>query len=101
MASNLKVAAKKHGFKVIGGIAYTEVGEILYELYISLYPKELGKVITTTVLCKPTVLDGIFWKVFQIEDEIVNQPFSIHVNGAFVAPIVELNKFKISVKILS
>lgn len=91
-----KELGKRRGWKTIAGRQYQVREEILYELMVFLRDRAGGGMdLMAWCLCKPLALDGIFWKVFHMEEIAASQPFSFHVRGAFTARSLELDKWRV------
>lgn len=91
-----KELGKRRGWKTIAETQYQVRGEILYELMVFLRDRAGGGMdLMAWCTCKPLVLDDIFWKVFHMEEDAASQPFSFHVQGAFTAPSLTLDKWRV------
>ncbi len=89
----LKPAAKKHGYKMIGGIPYCVYDDWLYTIFVSNSHNYIRMVINV----RPIAIDEAFWEVFEMKDEAAKKPFSFHVNAAFVPHSFWLEEWKLQV----
>jgi hypothetical protein len=91
----IKNDTKEYGFQKINGFVYKFVDDFLYDCII--YHIGLGKKLWIKLSFRPIVLDELFWDIFEIK-EGKTQSKSFHVQGAFVAPSVEIEEWEMPVE---
>lgn len=89
-----RAIGKERGWKTVSGIQYQVRDGMLYELLPDLPPVDRGTAVSAWLCCKPVELDEMFWQVFHMEEETAGKPFSFHMNGAFTAPVLTLDRWK-------
>lgn len=85
-----KNSAKSYGYKVISGIPYKEINGALFDIILQTSTSKDGVQMRCSLHYKPLYCDYALWAVMGVDDEMSRQPFSIHSNGAFVAPSVNV-----------
>lgn len=76
-----KCTAKQRGWKSINGMCYWTIGSLFFRL--SMTPRVKERAFHAYLSVKWLPLDFVLWDVLGIPDN-VNEPFSLHCNGAFV-----------------
>jgi len=92
----IKRLTKGCGFQKINGYVYKFVGDFVYVAILSIPPVDAGKNLRIDFFYKPWILDEVFWDVFNVI-EGPKQPMSFHVQGAFTAPLVLVENYKVAV----
>lgn len=93
----LKILAKKHNIKTIGGFIYKKQDNLFFWMIVSLAYYENRYTIYGEIQAKPYCLDELFWDIFGMEDN-KNQPDSLRANGAYVAPSVKFDSIDIKIE---
>lgn len=83
------------GWRSIAGTRYQVRDGMLYELYLYLPPVGVGRRASAWLNCKPLALDDLFWEIFHMREEAEKMPFSFHVNGAFTAHVLTLDRWSV------
>ena len=94
LAKTCKEAGKRRKWKTIAECQYQVRDGMLYMLYVSLPPIAGGRELSAWLSCKPVALDELFWEVFHMKEEAAKMPFSFHVNGAFTASQLTLDRWR-------
>lgn len=94
----LKNVAKQFGYKMINGIPYKMVRDEFYKIIVLTSSARDEVKFSISLHFKPLHCDYTLWKILGINDDMIAQPVSIHCNGAFTAPCVELSEKTYSVK---
>jgi hypothetical protein len=89
----IKNNSKLYGYKTISGFVYKIINDFVFVILIGI--NYVHKTITVSIECKPIILDNIFWEIFNIDEDVKNQPLSFHVNGAFTAKTVKIKSFEL------
>ena len=89
---NRRVVCQKYDCHCIGDFIYCEHEGYLYVILTSVTEPDS---VTVRIWCKPLALDELFWDVFDMKESAARQPFSFHVNGAYTANTLALEKFDI------
>jgi hypothetical protein len=82
-----KAAAKRQGWKSVGGMPYWSIGPLFFQLVLGAVAKE--GTFYCTLRFKWLELDNELWRVLDMSSN-ENEPFSLHANGAFVLTGQEL-----------
>ncbi|MCM1092023.1 MAG: hypothetical protein NC092_11205 [Butyrivibrio sp.] len=86
----LKPLSKRYGYKSIGGMPYCVHDDWLYTIYVSNTHDHIRMALSV----RPIAIDEAFWEVFEMKEEADKQPFSFHVNAAFVPYSFRLDDWK-------
>ena len=89
-----KETGKRRKWKTIAECQYQVRDGVLYMLYVTLSAVNNGRALKAWLSCKPVGLDELFWEIFHMKEEAAKMPFSFHVNGAFTAPVLTLDRWK-------
>lgn len=83
----IKSQGKKLGFKTIRGMLYKVQSEMLFIVTVVSVKQSDGNInVTFSLGFKPLPYDYLFWDIIGITANMKNEPFSIHVDGSFIAP---------------
>ena len=89
---NRRVSCQKYDCRCIGDFIYREIGGYIYVILTSVTEPDS---VTVRIWCKPIALDELFWEVFDMKESASKQPFSFHVNGAYTAGKLAIEKFDV------
>jgi acetolactate synthase small subunit len=93
---------KLYGYKAVSGILYKPINDILFQVkfyFEGSFEKITLKDFCVRIICKPLILDEIFWKIIKMEDTGKKTRLSFHVNALFAARPVNISKYLIEFNI--
>jgi hypothetical protein len=93
---------KLYEYKTVSGVLYKLINDILFQVvfhFEGAFEKITFKDILVRIVCKPLILDEIFWKIMKMEYTRTKVKLGFHVNALFAARPAKINNYSIEFNI--
>lgn len=90
----VKNLGKEFNMKTISSSLYKKEGSFFFHSFVDVDYVDKEFILYGKVKVKPYLLDDVFWEVFDAEEN-KDAPDSLRVNGAYVAPSISVEFFKV------